>query len=462
MRGLKKLIIVAFAVLFIIPSIDNNGFSGVFAFEPGIEEIYSEGVFMVHLDTDIAVYKESELEKIYPASTTKIMTALVVLENIENLDELVEVTNNMNHGFGSNPNFTDAAAADIMIGQENLSYLDCLYALMIYSACDVANILAYNVAGTISDFVDMMNAKAAELGCINTNFGNPHGLHQIDNYTCAYDMFLIARYVYEKYPIFRDIISSANYQMPPNSRDPNGVVLTNTNRLLAKDSSYYYEFAKGIKTGSVPYFYNLETTEYEPGNFNLVSIASREGHTYMIVTLGAPYHDVPGDRGFYSYSDHLALYKWAFSSLEYRTIMSANDIVAQLPVVNGIEDRIQLKPVSDFSYLLPSGLDRTAVLRVPKPFNDEVEAPIEKGQILGVIELVLSGETLARIDMVAATDVSMSIESRIMDNVTGIFGEWWFQTGVALVAALTVFVIILRIINSQRAKNRRTGKNIRR
>jgi len=461
MQGIKKLLITLAALLIIMPSAVTNGVLPASAFDPGIEEIYSEGVFMVHLETDIAVYRKNEFERVYPASTTKIMTALIVLENVENLKTFVTVNDNMNHGFGKDPNFTDAQNAEIVVGQTNMTYEDLLYALMIYSACDAANVLAYSVGGTIAGFVDMMNAKAQELGCVNTSFGNPHGLHQKDNYSCAYDMFLISRYVYEKYPVFRDMIVTPNYRMPANSRNSEGVVLPNTNRLLARDSSYYYEYARGLKTGSLPYFYDTETREYTDGNFNLVSVAMQDGHTYMLVTLGAPYHDVIGDRGFYTYSDHLALYRWAFRSLEYKMIMSANEVVAQLPVVNGIEDRVQLKPAGDFSYMLPAELDRTAVLREIKPFSDEVAAPIEKGEILGVVELLLAGEVLTKINLVAANEVQPSIEPRFCTNDTGIIGEWWFQTCVALVAALTIFVIILRIINAQRAKQRRS-KNLRR
>jgi D-alanyl-D-alanine carboxypeptidase (penicillin-binding protein 5/6) len=460
MRDVKKAIIAIVTVLAITI---NTGHVRVFdasAFDPGIEEIYSDSVFMVHLETEIPVFRKNEFERIWPASTTKIMTALVVLDNVENLNAFVRVTEEMNTDFGKDPNFTDAQAGDIIIGQGNLTYLDCLYALMIWSACDAANVLAYNVGGSIDRFVEMMNEKAAEIGCINTNFGNPHGLHQKDNYSCAYDLYKITQYVYEKHPIFSDIIAVRDYRMPANSRHAEGVVLPNTNRMLHRDSSYFYDFAKGVKTGSLPYFYDVDTGEYEPGNFSLVSIAARDGHTYMIVSLGAPYHNVAGDRGYFTYTDHLALYRWAFNSLEYKLILSENDIVAQASVVNGMEDRIQFKPAVDFSYLLPSDLNRNAVLKeVTLNFHDPEEqvffAPIERGEVLGHVELMLAGESLTKISLIAATDVQMSLESRLFENVTGIFGEWWFQTGVALVAAMIILIIILRVINNQRAKNRR-------
>jgi D-alanyl-D-alanine carboxypeptidase (penicillin-binding protein 5/6) len=461
MRDVKK---VVFAVVLIIIFALNIGQSGVFvasAFDPGIEEIYSEGVFMVHLDTDIPVFRKNEFARVWPASTTKIMTMLVVLDNVENLNAFVTVTAEMNEGFGKNPNFTDAQAADIQIGQENLTYMDLLYALMIWSACDAANILAYSVGGTVDGFVTMMNQKAAELGCVNTSFGNPHGLHQADNYTCAYDMFLITRYAYDNHTqVFKNIVSAREYRMPANSRHPDGVVLPNTNRMLMRDSSYYYEPAFGVKTGSLPYFYNVDSSERTPGNFSLVSIAERNGHKYMIITLGAPFHDVPNDRGFYTYSDHLALYRWAFASLEYKLVLPEHDIVAQGSVQNGLEDRIQLRPVKDFHYLLPTNLDRNAVHReITMNWHCEEEqvfiAPIERGEILGHVELMMAGEVLTKIDLIATESIEPSLQAQFMDNITGIFSEWWFQTGILLVIVMVVLVVILRIINGQRAKNRR-------
>jgi D-alanyl-D-alanine carboxypeptidase (penicillin-binding protein 5/6) len=480
MRDVKK---VVFAVVLILTVALNSARIGVLstsAFDPGIEEIYSEAVFMVCLDTDIAVYRKNEFERFVPASTSKIMTALLVLDNVENLNTFVEVTANMNYGFGKNRNFDGAQNAEIVIGQQNLTYRDLLYALMIYSACDAANILAYSVGGTIENFVTMMNQKALEIGCINTNFTNPHGLHENNNYTCAFDMFKITQYVYEKHPEFMTISATRDHRMPANSRNSDGVVLQNTNRMLFRDSSYYYEPARGVKTGSLDYLYDVERNQVLPGLFNLVSIAAQNGHTYMIVSLGAPYHDEPFNRGFFTYNDHLALYRWAFSTLEYKLVLSENNVVAQIPVINGTEDRVQLRPMTDFHYLLPRGLAQNAVRQVPVPQYDEINAaenPISRGQVLGYIELELAGETLTRINLIAMSDVEATIQARFSDNLHRFFfgrdrneperfdedgnlikPERGFPFGLTFVLVLIVLIffgVILRILNHQREKNRR-------
>ena len=124
--------------------------------------LHSEGVYMVNLDTDIVIVSKNADKKLTPASTTKIMTALVALENIKDFNAKVVVNSTATDEFWSgNPNYEGPSTADIRSGQENVTYWDCLYALMVCSACEAGNILAVNIAGSIPDFVAMMNAKAA-------------------------------------------------------------------------------------------------------------------------------------------------------------------------------------------------------------------------------------------------------------------------------------------------------------
>lgn len=462
MRRVKIFIIILIITLNTV----NIGVLNASAFSPGFE-LHSRAALMVNLDTNLTVFKLNEFERIYPASTIKIMTALIVLDNVSDLNQFVKVTNNMNHGFGKDWNYIGAGVADFVIGQENLTYLDCLYALMIHSACDAANILADNIAGSIPAFVDMMNKKAAELNLVNTHFVNPHGLHDKGQYSCAWDLFQIAKYAYEKHPRFVEIVRATEYTFPANSRHTEGIALRNTNRLLQRNLSdgtsnpFYYEFARGIKTGSIDYYFDVDTEVMEPGNFNLVSIAVKNDFTYLLVTLGAPFYrlDDPSRRCFNVYDDHVRLFDWAFDTLEYKTVLSVNNILRQVTVINGTEDRVQLRPAADYSTMLPKNLDATAIEYAVTLFQNEIEAPIAKGEILGFVELKLNDEVLigSRINLVAYADVGLSPQEQIRERVSGILDSTWFRVGVAIIAALILFVVVLRIINSVRRKKRRRG-----
>ena len=165
--------------------------------------LHSEGVYMVNLDTDIVIVSKNADKKLTPASTTKIMTALVALENI--------------------------------------------------------------IAGSIPDFVAMMNAKAAEIGCTGTHFANTHGLYSEDNYTTARDLYLITRYAMDNYPGFMTICSTTDYKMPANSANPDGYTIHTTNHLMV-DGSYYYEGVEGVKTGSINEYYEYKDGAWDTAN----------------------------------------------------------------------------------------------------------------------------------------------------------------------------------------------------
>ncbi|GHV46707.1 hypothetical protein FACS189499_02560 [Clostridia bacterium] len=442
--------------------------SSAFPYE-GDRVIYSDGVYMVNIDTDIVIYKKDEFKAVYPASTTKIMTALLTLENVSNLDDFVTITYDATDEFwGNDPNKRNPSNAALEPGQKNITYRDCLYALMLASACEAGNILAYSVGGDIPTFVAMMNKKAAEIGCVNTHFGNAHGLHQTDNFSCAYDMYLISKYAYDNYPLFKEICGTYQYDFPPNSSNPDGYTKVSTNKLMQNNSAneYYYEFASGIKTGSIDYFYNLETGEKTEGNSSLVSTASKSGFTYMLVTLGAPYHDLETKSIVrpYSFDDHLTLYKWAFRTFTYQTVLSQNEVMASVNVTQGEgADVVRLKPTEDYSTLLPESLDNSTIQRIVTKFSEEVQAPVAEGEILGRVELKLRNETLAVIDLESMESVERSQAAYLTERVEGIVGQKWVKISVVALIVLIVTAVILTSVNkSKKARSVRAAKRRKR
>ena len=210
------------------------------AFTPSFA-LYSEGVYMVNLDTDIVIVSKNADKRLCPASTTKIMTCLVALANIKNFDAYCEVPyacfNEFNEG---NPNYTGPSNADIFPLQTNITYWDALYSMMLASACESSNILAYNIGGgSMERFYEMMNDMAKQIGCRNTHFSNSHGLYAEDNYTTAYDLYLITKYAIDNYPGFMKICGTFSYEMPPNDRNPDGYYINHTCQLMNPNSQYY-------------------------------------------------------------------------------------------------------------------------------------------------------------------------------------------------------------------------------
>jgi D-alanyl-D-alanine carboxypeptidase (penicillin-binding protein 5/6) len=273
-------------------------------------EIHSSGIYMYNFEFDTVVYAKNEHMRFPPASIAKILTLLVVLENVDDLSQFVTVTEAAFAPFDSgDPNMEDAATSRIEVGQTNVTYLDALYGLMLPSGCEAANILAYNVGGGCMDtFVVMMNDKAREIGTLNSNFKNPSGLYEYDFYSTAYDMFLISKYAFDNYPLFMEISASPTWRMPPNRDFPDGYFIMNTSAGLF--TVHELDFTIGIKIGSI--FEVFRGGIRFDGFTTLVSMAHKNNLTFMTVTLDADYYDEEGKRSGWHYADHAELYEWVY------------------------------------------------------------------------------------------------------------------------------------------------------
>jgi D-alanyl-D-alanine carboxypeptidase (penicillin-binding protein 5/6) len=263
--------------------------------------ISSETVVLINLDNGTTVYELNETKKMYPASLTKLVTAMVTLDKVKNTDntkyEAPFVIFDELQGQGAS-----------MVGYspgEVITVTDLLYSLLIHSACDSAGILAWNVGGTQSKFIDMMNEKATAIGCTDTNFVNPHGLYDSNQYTNAHDMALIAQYAYKNYPKLIEIACTKEYTMKATNYQSEGwKTIKHTNKMLDPNSEYYYQYAKGLKTGTLD----------ESGRC-LITIASKEGNNYLLVSLGSPLYDAKHNAVYDVFTDHKNFYDWVFDSI---------------------------------------------------------------------------------------------------------------------------------------------------
>ncbi len=437
------------------------------AFTPDVE-LYSTAYYMVNLDLDTVIAKKNETERCWPASITKLMTAIVAYENCSDLEMHMDTSWECTNEFwGDDPNKQGAGTADIAVGQTNLSMKDCLSALLIKSACEAANIIAYNIGRgseteRIPNFITMMNKKAKEIGCKGTHFGNAHGLWQEDNYSTPYDLYLIARYYYEKYPELVEISNTYEYVMPANKYNAYDYGIYNVNSLInnVSNNPYYYEYASGLKTGSMGDYYTKDSdgnwSVYHDGFANIVSTASQNGFNYILVTCGAPYRDEEGNRLNGHFKDSIALYKWAFRTFDVVPVMNDNTIVASVKVEMGENADVSLlKPAGSFSTLLPKDLDTSVIkqevtITAEKNENEAVVAPIEKGQVMGTLKLSLDGEPLWTTNLVASQSIELSQYEYTMRMINSIFDKWWFKLCVALLVFLIIADIIMNSIQKAR------------
>lgn len=257
-------------------------------------KLYTDCLLLVESNTGNILYEKNAYKKMYPASTTKILTAIIVLEKCY-LNERVTVSNAAVEAVPS-----DYTKANLKPGEE-FTVEELLNVLLIPSANDAANVLAEHTSGSISEFAKLMNEKAAEIGLKDSNFTNPSGIHDENLYTTAFDLSLLARYAM-KIPKFRQIVQKTSVELPATSIYPHtDRIFQNSNLLLIKEAtSYYYEYTTGIKTGY--------TT---PAGDCLVASAKKDDIEFIAVCLHAGNLD-NGSRE--KFLDCKTLFEYAFAN----------------------------------------------------------------------------------------------------------------------------------------------------
>ena len=325
----------------------------------------------------IAAYNADEQRGM--ASTTKIMTALVAIENGD-LDQKITIPN---EALG-----VEGSSLYLKKGEE-MSLRELLYGLMLQSANDAAEAIAILVGGSVEGFAEMMNQKAAELGLANTHFTNPHGLAEDDHYTTARDLAHISAYAL-KNETFREICSTRKTTIPA----AEGVRwLINHNKMLT-----IYDGTYGVKTG-----FTKATGRC------LVSAAEREGVQLLAVTLNAPN----------DWDDHRALLDYGFSQLECVQLAKQDDFVCELPLIGGECGSVALHIRNDVTAVLPK--DRDSIVERMELLQPRF-APIYKGDEVGRIVYTLAGKEIASSPLYAATYVGKrQTDTSFLEKLTNIF-----------------------------------------
>lgn len=322
-------------------------------FWPEGPEVQSASAIVMEASTGTILYEKNSLDAHYPASITKIMTTMLALEN-GNLSDTVT--------FSSDAVFKTEGSGIARDVDEQMTLEQCLYAVMLESANECAYAVAEHIGGTMENFVSMMNTKAAELGCQNTHFNNPHGLQDENHYTCAYDMALIAKAAWQN-ETFRIITGTPSYMIPPTNKHSEETPLQNHNCMLHPyhTSKYVYENCVGGKTGYT-----------DAANSTLVTYAQKDGMTLICVVMNV---QSPGQ-----WLDSRALFDYCFDNFQLLNIADNENRLSE----NGI-DAGDFNTNQNFVEI-----DRSGAVVIPKTatFSDTVPTVDEStanGDIAGTI-----------------------------------------------------------------------------
>lgn len=336
---------------------------------------YTEGPYvtarsavLIEATTGTVVYGKNERMRMHPASTTKIMTALLAIE-LGDTESTVKVSGKA-AGIGG-------SSLWLRKGQQ-MKLGDLIRGTMLRSGNDGCVAIAEHIAGSEKDFVRMMNLKARKLGAMSTRFANPHGLTEPNHYSTAFDLALMARYGL-KYPLFADIVSTREAEMTlTQGESEEKRKLANTNWLL-----WSFEGADGVKTGTTA-----------AAGYCLVASATRNGVQFISVVLDSDAR----------WSDSARLLSYGFDRFHVMTFAESGRTLTKIRVEGGTEPEVGVMSQDDMRIIVPRALSHLIEERIV--LDEPLIAPVVLGQTIGRLVIVFDKEELARIDLVAETSVA--------------------------------------------------------
>lgn len=371
-------------------------------------EITAKNIFLAQTNTGKVLYQKDADNKIYPASTTKLLTALLVVENCDLNGKIIiseKAVRSVPSGYVN---------ANLQVGEE-LTLKQVLHLMLISSANDAANALAEHVAGSIESFASMMNTKANELGCTNSNFTNPSGLHEEEHYTTAHDLFLIGREAIKDENI-REGLSTTKYTLL-NTEKYNGATRTfsTTNYLMNKNlSKYYYKYCIGAKTGYTGDAKNC-----------IVAFAQKDGIELTAVIMG---EDAKGKK----FLDAKEMFEYIYENYEEKQLIKKGEIIENIDITNGTNKTRKINAIAKDDVKVLEEKNKNAESNKKIEYTKKV-APISKNETIGVVKVERDGIEYST-DIVAETNVE---ESK--------FGKY--------IIGLLIILLLIYIIQSTQKSN---------
>ncbi len=422
MKRIVCLIVAAAAVLSLFPVV------AIAAEPPSVD---AKAAIVMEETTRTVLFEQNADEKLYPASLTKIMTAILAIENCDP-EETVTVTS-----AAINPLVNEGFHAYLLAG-EKIPFISLLEYLLIPSGNDAANALAIASSGNIADFVELMNSKAAAIGCTNTHFTNAHGLHDEDHYSTARDLLKISEYAMQL-PLFAETVKKTSMTLPATNKHSQETLLNTTNALLGKNGAeYIYKGTTGIKTGS--------TT---PAGLCLSASYEKDGLVYYAVILGAKTTE-DGKKG--SFLAAKTLFNYASQNFSMQTLLKQTTPIAEVPVtVSPDGESVILLPKESITALLPNDF-KSEDVKLSYDVPDSVEAPVSKGEEIGKVRVSYNGHDYGTIALVSSSNFTRSDLLYKVKLVRAFFKN---KATLILLGLGAVLLIIIIIIISRAASRRR-------
>ena len=435
-KALKKLLILPILFAFLVtltPALPAHA-----AYNSEVE-FTSDVVYMESLDQGTVIFNKNADKKTPMASLTKITTAMLVLEKVNDLQRVCTVTQaELDELKGTNSSIAG------MVDGEELTVEQLLYLMLVHSANEAAIILAHEVSGSTEQFVNEMNAYVEKLGLKDTHYMNPHGLDAEGHYTTAKDLAVIIRRALQN-ETFTKIVGTATYTLEGTNKRGE-TKYNNTNSLLIPGSYYSYTPCLGIKTG----------TTAEAG-YCLASYAYQNGYTYMtIIIQGAEgWKNHSYSAGNTAFHETIAAYKWVFENIKLKPVATPKDKVATVDVdLARKKHEVTLVPAEEVQALIPTNIDSSGISieLIPDSLPAEVLAPVKVGDKIGKAKVLYAGEELTTIDLAASEEVKRSWPATGWYYLKKGFSYWSVRIAALVLLALLAALLLWRRVRKQQQK----------
>lgn len=385
---------------------------------------------------EVLCEKDSQ-KALYPASTTKIMTAILALEMGDMNQEMTA---------------SQSAVADIGEGGSNIGIIpgekikleNLLQALLISSANETANIIAENLCKSRDEFVSLMNQRAKELGATNTHFINTCGIHDPMHYTTASDLAKIAMHAMT-IPKFREIVSTPSYKMPVTNKHSEWSILSNTNKLMITDKNELYKI-NGIKTGFTG-----------PAGYNLISSAiDSNGMELIAVVMSVKNENAP--ENIQTYSKELLDY--GFNNFKRVSLLEKDQVYRNVKVEGAIDTYgLDLVTSDGLNCILPKAEAQRNIKEIPH-IAENISAPVNKGDIMGYVEFFKDDVSIGKVELTAARDIAQKPEPvTTVSKIKKVLDNFYIKI-ILYVLSFLIFFIILRMILRRISRRRINSRRI--
>ena len=403
-----------------------------------VPAVSGHSAYVYNIETGSVIYRKNQDDPVYPASTVKLMTAIVAYENIPDLQTTITATT-------SAVRATKGSNMSIKIG-EQFTAEQLLNGLLITGANDAANLLAEYVAGDVNTFCQMMNTRAKELGAVNTNFTNPTGLHSVDMVTTAKDIAIISNHFFGLNKLF-EMSNTTRYTIEATPFTKQQRILLNRNLLISRVRSedYYYSKAMGMSFGNTP----------EAGDCIVTSATDDSGMTYICVVMNA----YSPDKTNLACIDATTLLKMALSKFRYSGVLTEKTVICEIPVELAVDtDYVTLLPEGGLSALLPADFSYENDISIePRIGYKAASAPIKEGDVFGEAVIKYKDSIiLGSVKLVAARSIEKSNVLHILRTLENLLKSRWFIVFViSSVILLTLYFIASTIYATRRRRYRR-------